>query len=519
MQKLLSLAAGLLIASTAVAQMPMPAFNNTFTSTLTRGFFFQAPVGFYVTGLQVYNEAAQPNQVVELIDFGTTQPPAYPGTVIGTSLFYDNATPANQVIPCSVACVPGNWYGVLGACNSSQGSPTSYNSYAVAGPYTSDILGNPVQIARMGTQIGLAASGPNQACWTEVAFNVARVDVYVAANPGGGFATKLNFGGGCYRSFGSFYENNGAFDMSNTSLQMINLGNSYLVQPGTATWHTPTGGQVTLGDDVVQQFSLGWTLPYPGGTTTDLWVSSNGFINATANTNSGCCTFNLAQFLGSGPCWSPFWRDLYPPGGGTVSFESSPATGEAWITFDQVPSCCGSSPVHSFQVHFTQAGIVEYVYGNCAVTNAGTGWSPGLASMDPGSMDLSALTVLITGQDRLPLSLSGASRPIVGTSVALTVGNVPATSLLGALIFGLTKFDPGINLAGFGMPDCFQYCSQDAVSLLLSAPYAGSLVVPNSPAFAGVHIIAQGAAYDPAGGHNPVGALTSNGIDFGININ
>lgn len=133
-------------------------------------------------------------------------------------------------------------------------------------------------------------------------------------------------------------------------------------------------------------------------------------------------------------------------------------------------SCCGSSPVHSFQVHFTQAGIVEYVYGNCAVTNAGTGWSPGLASMDPGSMDLSALTVLITGQDRLPLSLSGASRPIVGTSVALTVGNVPATSLLGALIFGLTKFDPGINLAGFGMPDCFQDRSQDAVSLLLSAP-------------------------------------------------
>lgn len=519
MQKLLSLAAGLLIASSAMAQMPVPAFSSTFTSTLTRGFFFQAPVGFFITGLQVYNEAAQPNQVVEVIDFGTTQPPAYPGTVIGTSLFYDNTSPSNTVIPCSVTCAPGNWYGILGACTASQGNSTSYNSYAVPGPYTSDILGNPVQIARMGTQIGLAASGPNQPCWTEVAGSIARVDVYVASNPGGGFATKVPFGEGCYRSFGSFYENNSAFDMSNTSLEMINLGNSYLVQQGTATWHTPTSTPVTLGDDVVQQFSLGWTLPYPGGTTTDLWISSNGFINGIANANSGCCSFNLAQFLSSGPCWSAFWRDLYPPGGGTVTFDTDPVNGDAYITFDNVPNCCGSTPVSSFQYQFHSTGIVSYVYGNCAVTNAGVGWSPGIASQDPGSIDLSALTVLVTGADRVPLSLAGSARPVVGTSVTLTVGNVPATTLLGAVIYGLTKHDPGINLTAFGMPDCYQFCSQDAVSLLLSSPYQSNFAVPNSAGLAGVHIITQGAVYDPSGGHNAIGALTSNGIDLGININ
>lgn len=112
--------------------------------------------------------------------------------------------------------------------------------YAVAGPYTSDILGNPVQIARMGTQIGLAASGPNRGLLDRSRVQRRARRRLRRGQPGGGFATKLNFGGGCYRSFGSFYENNGAFDMSNTSLQMINLGNSYLVQPGTATWHAAT---------------------------------------------------------------------------------------------------------------------------------------------------------------------------------------------------------------------------------------------------------------------------------------
>jgi len=342
------------------------------------------------------------------------------------------------------------------------------------------------------------------------------------ANGGGNFASKVNFGQGCNppAAHATFYEDNSSFDLSNTSLQLINIGNGYLVQPGTATWHTPTGGQVTLGDDVVQQFALGWTLPYPGGTTTDLWVSSNGFINATANSLSGCCSFNVQQFLTTGPCWSVFWRDLYPPGGGTVSFESSPATGEAWITFDQVPSCCGSSPVHSFQVHFTQAGIVEYVYGACAVTNAGTGWSPGVNNMDPGSMDLSTLTTLITSPDSQPLALAGSARPQLGTSVNMTVSNIPTSALLSAVIYGFGKFNPGISLAVIGMPGCEQYCSQDAVALLFGGPTAShAFPVPNNPAFAGIHVIVQGASYDPAGGHNALGALSSNGVDLGLDIN
>ncbi|MFO1077832.1 MAG: hypothetical protein U1E73_08915 [Planctomycetota bacterium] len=338
---------------------------------------------------------------------------------------------------------------------------------------------------------------------------------------GGNFATKVPFGQGCNppAARASFYENNPAFDMSNTSLQLINIGTGYLVQQGTATWHTPTSSPVTMGDDQVLQFALGWTLAYPGGSTTNLWISSNGFVNATANTLSGCCSFNLQQFLSNGPCWAMYWRDLYPPGGGTVTFESNAVTGDAWITFDQVPNCCGTSSPSSFQYQFHQSGIVDLVWGNCTVQAAGVGWSPGANNMDPGSSDLSALTTLITGPDTQPLGITGSARPVIGTSLSLALGNVPASTVLGAVIYGLNKFDPGIPLAGFGMPNCFQYSSQEAVALLFSSPYSSTFTVPNSPGLAGVHVIVQGAAYDPTGGHNAIGALVSGGIDLGIDLN
>ena len=77
------LVSGLAFATVAIAQTPIaiPAFSSTFTSSLTRGFYFQAPVACIITGLEVPNEALQPFQVVEVLDLGTTPPPAYPTTV------------------------------------------------------------------------------------------------------------------------------------------------------------------------------------------------------------------------------------------------------------------------------------------------------------------------------------------------------------------------------------------------------------------------------------------------------
>jgi hypothetical protein len=123
------LLASLALAASATAQIPLPTYGNTFTANLTRGYWFQAPVGFTIQGLSVPNEASQPFQVVEVINLGAA-PPAYPGTVVGTQLFYDNSTAGGSIIPCNIPVAPGDYIGILGACNDSLGSTNSYNSYA-----------------------------------------------------------------------------------------------------------------------------------------------------------------------------------------------------------------------------------------------------------------------------------------------------------------------------------------------------------------------------------------------------
>lgn len=186
MQRLI-LVAGLAFAASAAAQTPMllPAYGSTFTSSLTRGFWFTVPVNCIITGVLVPNEQSQPNQVVEIIDLGGAAPPAFPGTVTGTQLFYDNTAAGGTLIPTTITLTPGQVIGVLGACNPSLGSATSHNSYGTpSGPFLSDILGNPVTLTRFGTQSGIASNGGNQPCWQESAGPIGRVELNITPAAG-----------------------------------------------------------------------------------------------------------------------------------------------------------------------------------------------------------------------------------------------------------------------------------------------------------------------------------------------
>lgn len=353
--------------------------------------------------------------------------------------------------------------------------------------------------------------------WQEAPYNISRCDVYVSS--GGGYAQKVRFGGGCNNEFASSYENHSAFDLSNTSLLLQNIGTGYVGLPGATPLYVPTSAPVTMGDDVVVQFPLGWTLPYPGGTTTDLWVSSNGFVNATTNALNGCCAFSLAQFLSNGPCWAAKWRDLNPGAGGTVNFDTDPTTGTAYVTFTNVPDYATSNS-NTFQYAFTSTGSVELRFGSVAPTAGGTGWSPGAANLDPGSIDLSATAVIITGaNDVTPIRHDASARPVLGTSLSLDTTNLPAATVIGATLFGLTEFNPGIDLGPLGMPTCYQYVSIDSSQVWVPAANIGStnFNLPVNPAFAGVEIKTQGAALVP--GANATGALTSNGLKLTLDIN
>jgi hypothetical protein len=341
--------------------------------------------------------------------------------------------------------------------------------------------------------------------------------------PGGSgtVATNTSYGTGCpaAASGSTFYElfPNGTFDLSNTSLQLVPNGAGYVVLPGSNTWRTPTGTALPLADDSVSAAqALGFTLPYPGGATSAVYVSSNGFVWAQSSTDNGCCAGNAATLRTAGARWCPNWGDLNPSIGGTVQFDTDPANNAAYVTFTNVPEYGAAQNTNTFQVAFFATGVVEYRFQSCLQANRVvlTGWSAGANSSDPGSVDLSASLPILTGFERRPVGLSASARPIAGNSISLVTSNITSTAPFGATLLSLSQLN--LDLTFLGMPGCYQYTGGDASLLFLAggAPtYAQAITVPN---LIGFHIYCQSAVFDPGAGATPLGVVSSNGVDLRI---
>jgi hypothetical protein len=346
---------------------------------------------------------------------------------------------------------------------------------------------------------------------------MGRIFMYVAAPAG--YATATPYGAGCYNRHASFYETfqPGTFDLSNSSIRLTAAGGSYVVIPGSTNWFTPVAANLGLTDDSVSgALALPFTLNYPGGSTTNLYASSNGFIWAQANTNNGCCTGDPVTLLTLGARWCPLWNDLNPSAGGTVTFDVDAPNGVAYVTWSSVPEY-GTTNLENFQVAFYSSGDVEYRYQSCSILSHVllTGFSPGANNSDPGIVDISASLPIITYPvDVAPLALAAAPRPVTGNTVVLTTSNVPANSAIGATILSFTQYNPGLDLSGLGMPGCRQFVALDSSQLFLPSGGTGStsFTVPNNPVYAGMHVYAQSAAFSP--GANVLGVLSSNGLDL-----
>jgi hypothetical protein len=512
------------LAGATLAQIPVPAFGSTFTSTLTRGYWFQAPVSFFITGLSVPNEALQPFQVVEVIDLGTTPPPAYPGTVTGTQLFYSNSSAGGSLISTAIPVIAGNYYGVLGACTSSIGSTTSYNSYAAtAGPFASNILGIPTTLTRFGTQFGISAGG-GQPCWSESAGQLSRVDVYASAGGGGTLATNTIVGAGCGTTYGSFHEtfaNAAAFDLSNTTLTWLNTGTGYTVLnaiPGTFVPPSPAATNLCAGLlDGQQTVTLSSPMPVLGGTTSTLQVCTKGYI-ATAPGNVIDFTPTAPELLAfpqtTWACWHDFNQTA--AGSGLLLFEQ--VAGVAYVTWNGVysyPTVATPSTVQfQFELATGNVTLVIGTFGNGSIDPVVVGFSPGGPSPNPGAVDISATPViaLITPESS-GLSLTGASRPITGTNWNLNVTPVSPTVSIGLDLFGLA--DPGIldlGPLGFGQANCQLRSALDVLTAWLPAgtSHAYSLAIPNDPALVNLHVFTQSALLTLP---SLAETITSNGID------
>jgi hypothetical protein len=513
------------LAAVAEAQIPMPPFLSTYIGNATRGYWFQMPPtgpAGVIVGCSVPNEAAQAFQAVEIIDLGLAPPPAYPTTMVGTQLFYSNNTAAASTIPCAVALTPGNYYGVLGACMATVGNPTSYNSYAANGPFTSSILGNPATLTRFGTQFGIGAGGGNPV-WQEAAFNVSRVDLIIAPLSGT-LATNTVLGVGCVKQTASFFENFAtatAFDLDNTVLTMIPTGpGSYLVLNSVGAFlpvgsiATPVSLALTDDSEVTQTFTTG---SFPG--TTSFNICSNGYVSIGSNGTG--YTPDVSLFLNAtGTAWRT-WHDLNPGivGSGQVKYEESAAA--IVVTWDGVWDYGGASAAsaNTFQMQFYPTGQVTLAWGTMSHLGNGylVGYSPAGNSLDPGNTDLSALganVISLTGADVPALGLTASTRPVLGTSWNLTTGSIPATGIFGVDIFGVA--DPGVlDLFFLGMPGCQLRSTLDVIAgpWIVGGPtHNYSFAVPALPvSLIGFQLFTQSAVWQvpPV---NAFGAITSNGI-------
>lgn len=350
--------------------------------------------------------------------------------------------------------------------------------------------------------------------------------------PLGGFAASTSYGTGCggVAEFSSYYENfpSRTFDLGGgsgvNSILHLRLGNGYLALPGTNNWFVPQSAPLGLGNGTVSApQALGFSFPTPSGNvTSNVWICDDGYLWLDA---AGIADFTPAvnELLTQGARLAPCWMSL-DPNLGAIHFDSDPSQGVAYATWLAVAEQGTPSAAITMQVAMFQNGDFEFRYaaesvGALSNTFALVGMSPGGGRMDPGNRDISATLPFQTMPDRvLPnLALVTTGRPVLGTSIVLDTVDLPASAPLGVTIFSFTKHFPGLDLAGLGMPGCRQYVGLDASLLFLPTGGIGSqsFQVPNVAAFAGVTITSQSAAFVP--GLNPLGVISSNGIELLLN--
>jgi hypothetical protein len=292
-----------------------------------------------------------------------------------------------------------------------------------------------------------------------------------------------------------------------------------------ATIVTPTGAGLALADDVVSAAqALPFTFQYPGGSTSSVFVDSNGSINLNGVGVSQIGGTPAALLTSTVHRLSPSMQDLLPDGVTNVAnvfVDSTSTPGQVLITWLNVP--CFNTPttagLSTFQVALIDNGTndsVEFRYVtlvNDSSSNSGnaiTGFSLGGTAVDGGNKDLTAGPIS-TAIDTPPLANTCTSRPVTGTNWNLVTSNIPASGVLGLEIIGLT--DPGIADLGFiGLPGCGLRSALDVMNVYLpaGATHTWFVTLPNNPTLTGLSLYTTSAMFlNPL--PNPFGALTANG--------
>lgn len=337
-------------------------------------------------------------------------------------------------------------------------------------------------------------------------------------------ARLASYGAGCYASAGAFCEVfTGAhpFDLDDTTFRLVpNAQGGYdVTRTAGPVLILPSNALLPLGDDRLADAHLPWVFPFPGGSTTSIRICSNGYLWLQP---SGIADYTptAAEFAQQPARLALAWTDFNPgaPGSGGVSFERDPLDRFVTITYDDIwlHGTFGTT-LSTFQCVLYPDGQIEIRYGSVAHENLAciVGFTPGNANLgQPATaVDMSLVTTMHTAHAD-PLELVATQRPLPGASVLLATRNVPQNPLLVLNLIAFQQIAQGVDLAALGAPGCRQYVITNDADLLFGN-YTRSLgPIPFDSIFLGLHVFSQSVALVP--GVNPIGALTSNGVDLRI---
>ncbi len=171
-----TLACALLGLAAAQAQLALPAFQRSYVAPAhARGFCFQAPLAFSVTGLQVPDESEQGTQTVALYRLAQ-KPPRYFASVLAAPIYFATGKSREILKPTRpLRFAKGEWLVVLGSCG---GSSTQVSSYG-ANLSQSSVLGHRVTLERVFLQKNLPASKGIGQLSSNGSNPLARVRVFV----------------------------------------------------------------------------------------------------------------------------------------------------------------------------------------------------------------------------------------------------------------------------------------------------------------------------------------------------
>lgn len=154
----------------AQGMLPLPPHSSLYSGS-ARGFWFEAPKDFNITGLRVPASAGTGDQALHVVKITE---PNWPVSFTNqstnfTTLFYTNTGPNGNIIDVDIDIEQGELYGIFGTA----GTGNSYGN----GSYMSEVDGVPVELHRFGYQ-GHINVNPAPEIWGATSGSITRVEVY-----------------------------------------------------------------------------------------------------------------------------------------------------------------------------------------------------------------------------------------------------------------------------------------------------------------------------------------------------